>query len=76
MRSGTVFERPSATILPFRDAAIREPIDLTLYRAEHQAATAGEGAAADNVVVLAQYARRGRRFRRVLLAPPPDGEAA
>ena len=71
-----MIERHSATVLPFRDAALRAPIDLTRYRDAHPRQTGDHGVACDNVVSLAQFSGRGRRARRFIFAPPPDGEAA
>ena len=65
----------TATVLPFRDAALRAPIDLAAARLALRHEPAGESLP-DNVIVLARFARSARRTRRFVLAPPPDGEAA
>ena len=64
----------SATVIPFRDAALRAPIDLAAARLALRHEPAGESLP-DNVIVLASFARSSWRARR-FLAPPPDGEAA
>jgi hypothetical protein len=65
----------SATVLPFRDAALRAPADLAGHRRAPDHEPAGSRARVDNVVVLAHFARRQRRPKHFFTFPP-DGAAA
>ena len=66
----------NATVLPFRDAALRRPIDVVAWVNSHAPAPQA-GAARDNVVPLTGVARSSRRARRRFWGGgPPDGEAA
>jgi hypothetical protein len=75
-----MLDRPAATILPFRAPARRAPGS----RMRDRSLTCDPGARRDNVVPLrktvpapAAPAQRGmRRPERVMLVPPPGGEAA
>lgn len=61
----------NATVLPFRDAALRRPIDVVAWM-QAQAPPATRAAdPPDNVIPLARRPR-GRTW----FAGPPDGEAA
>lgn len=68
----------TATVLPFRDAALRRPHELTrASRVASASEAASLGPAPDNVIVLASFARSARRaLRQFQLGPPPEGEAA
>ena len=67
----------NATVLPFRDSALRRPIDVVAWMntdAPHQAVSTD---APDNVVPLARFARSLRRGSgRTWFEGPPEGEAA
>jgi hypothetical protein len=75
-----VLREETATVLPFRDAALRRPIDVVAWMNTH-APRAGEPATCDNVIPLARFDRASRRVdRRVDRWPwldgPPEGDAA
>ena len=63
-----------ATVIPFTDALLRKPrhTERRLVVAQRRPV---EDELADNVVVLARFARYGRR-RSHWLGGPPSGEAA
>ena len=67
----------NATVLLFRDSALRRPIDVVAWMntdAPHQAESTD---ALDNVVPLARSARSRRRDSwQTWLGGPPEGEAA
>ncbi len=66
----------SATVLPFRDALLREPRKDRSPRVEAER-LAPDAALPDNVIVLARFSRHSRRaHRRHWLGGPPEGEAA
>jgi hypothetical protein len=75
MTSDTLVFGPLAPVLPFPDAAIRASVRLAAHRAPEDPEPASSRTRANNVVVLAHFAGRGRRTRR-FIASPPDGEAA
>jgi hypothetical protein len=67
----------TATILPFRDAALRQPIELARATRVAPEDVVPLTPPPDNVVVLAPFARSSRRALRPFhLGPPPEGEAA
>jgi hypothetical protein len=66
-----VLQEENATVLPFRDAALRRPIDVVAWMNSHAPAPRA-GDAPDNVIPLARSSRARRRFWR----GPPEGEAA
>jgi hypothetical protein len=67
----------TATILPFRDAALRRPIDLVAWMAAAAPHAADADETPDNVIPLARFARATRRGHcGTRFAGPPDGEAA
>ena len=66
----------TATILPFRDAALRRPIDLVRWTNSH-APEAEPHAAADNVIPLIRLGHPARRAaRRFFRGGPTGGDAA
>ena len=66
----------NATVLPFRDAALRRPIDVVAWMNSHAPAPRA-GDAPDNVIPLTALARSSRvSRRRFWCGGPPDGEAA
>ena len=73
-----VFGGASATVLPFRDSALRRPVDV-VARTNPQAPSSAESPVDEmqNVVSLAHFERFSRRTgRRRSLADPPEGDAA
>jgi hypothetical protein len=71
-----VLREENATILPFRDAALRRPIDVVAWINSH-APSAQPSEAPDNVIPLTHLAHSSRRARRRFWCDgPPDGEAA
>jgi hypothetical protein len=67
----------TATVLPFKGAALRQPINLARLARAVSASAAPQGPPPDNVVVLASFASSSRRALRPFhLDPPPEGEAA
>jgi len=67
----------NATVLPFRDSALRRPIDIVASKDIHGPDEPARISGRDNVVPLAR-STRSRRFRTCSpwLEGPPDGEAA
>ena len=66
----------NATVLPFRDAALRRPIDVVAWVNSHTPAPQ-PGALRDNVIPLTHLGRTSRRARRRFGCDgPPGGEAA
>ena len=66
----------NATILPFRDAALRRPIDVVAWVNSHAPSTQADELR-DNVIPLTHVARSPRRARRRFwCGDPPGGEAA
>jgi hypothetical protein len=71
-----VLREETATVLPFRDSALRRPIDVVAWINTH-APLAGDASELDNVIPLARFARATRRGeRRTWFGGPPGGEAA
>jgi hypothetical protein len=71
-----VLREENATVLPFRDAAMRRPIDLVAWTNSHAATTQPDDTP-DNVIPLTRFARSSRRAgRRFWCGGPPEGEAA
>jgi hypothetical protein len=67
----------TADVLPFRDAAVRPPIDSAAARGSRRFPAGDSAAAAQNVIPLSAFRGRSRRFARsVNLDPLPGGEAA
>lgn len=68
----------TATVLPFKDAALRRPHELArASRTVAPADTSPLGPAPDNVIVLASFARSARRALRPFeLSSAPGGDAA
>ena len=65
-----------ATVIPLTDALLRAPKRPARLRT-HDGETAHERSLPDNVIVLAQFARRGRRsHRRFRPGTSPGDEAA
>jgi hypothetical protein len=72
----TMIVEHGATVIPFSDALPRAP-KRPARLMTHDGEGAQERSAPDNVIVLAQFARQGRRsHRRFRPGTPPDGEAA
>ena len=66
----------NATVLLFRDAALRRPIDVVAWMSTAPRAT-DSGDALDNVIPLARFARASRRGDcQGSFGGPPEGEAA
>jgi hypothetical protein len=64
----------TATILPFKDGALRRPIELPRSVSPNAAPLVPPP---DNVIVLARFARSSRRALRPFhLGSPPEGDAA
>jgi hypothetical protein len=71
-----VLREENATVLPFRDAALRRPIDVVAWMNSHAPAPQAVDAP-DNVIPLTGLARSSSRARRRFwCGGPPDGEAA
>ena len=67
----------NAPVLPFRDSALRRPIDVVTWMNTHAPYQAESTDAPDNVVPLARFARSRRRGNgRTWFEGPPEGEAA
>jgi hypothetical protein len=65
-----------ATVLPFADALLRAPRDITV-RANREHVSHSDDYLPDNVIVLARFSRQANRaHRRHWLGGPPEGEAA
>jgi len=65
-----------ATVLPFTDALLRAPSDITARAGAERASHTGDHLP-DNVIVLARFSRQAHRaHRRFWLGGPPEGEAA
>jgi hypothetical protein len=67
----------TATVLLFRDSALRRPIDVVAWMNTHvpQASEADDGR--DNVIPLGRFPRAAdRRGCQAWFDGPPDGEAA
>ena len=65
----------NATVLPFRDAALRRPIDVVAWMNSH-APAAQPGDARDNVIPLTHLAAVAPCAAPLLVRRPPGGEAA
>jgi hypothetical protein len=67
----------TATVLLFRDSAMRRPIDVVAWNTTHGTPPSEPAAEHDNVIPLAQFARAARRRGcPTAFDTPPDGEAA
>ena len=67
----------NATVLAFRDSALRRPIDVVAWMDTHTPRPRESTDTLDNVVPLARFARSQRRGGcRTWIDGPPDGEAA
>jgi hypothetical protein len=72
-----VLRDQNATVLLFRDAAMRRPIDVVAWMNTRAPFPSGRTEPLDNVVPLARFARASRGdARRTWCGGPPDGEAA
>jgi hypothetical protein len=73
----TVLREENATVLPFRDAVMRRPIDVVAWMNSDSPLAAEPSDASDNVIQLARFARSsyGAR-RRMRFWDPPEGDAA
>jgi hypothetical protein len=73
----TVLQEENATVLMFRDSALRRPIDVVAWMNTQAPQQATSADATDNVVPLARFARSQRRGSgRTWFEGPPEGEAA
>jgi len=70
-----VLREENATVLPFRDSALRRPIDVVAWINTHLPQEPDATAAPDNLVPLARFSRSWRRGNCPAWLPP-DGEAA
>jgi hypothetical protein len=68
-----VLREENAIVLPFRDSALRRPIDVVAWRNTHLPYQPDHSEAPDNVVPLARSQRGGCR---TWLGGPPEGAAA
>lgn len=67
----------NATVLQFRDSAMRRPIDVVDWMNTHAPHEPEPVDAHDNVIALARFSRTSRRDAcRTWLGGPPEGEAA
>ena len=67
----------NATVLPFRDSALRRPIDVVAWKNTQTPLQTEATDEQDNVVALARFARSRRSAScRTWIGGPPDGEAA
>lgn len=67
----------NATVLPFRDAAMRRPIDVVAWMNTRPPFPSGPATSLDNVVPLARFARACRGVAcETWFEGPPEGEAA
>jgi hypothetical protein len=72
-----VLRDENATVLPFRDSALRRPIDVVAWMNTHAPQDPESVDARDNVIPLARFSRASRRGAcRTWLGGPPEGEAA
>jgi hypothetical protein len=72
-----VLRDENATVLLFRDAAMRRPIDVVAWMNARAPFANGSTEPLSNVVPLARFARASRGgVRRTWFAGPPEGEAA
>jgi hypothetical protein len=72
-----VLREENATVLPFRDAALRRPIDVVAWMNTRASSATESRVALDNVIPMARFARASRRgAHRTWFAGPPEGEAA
>jgi hypothetical protein len=69
-----VLREENATVLPFRDAALRRPIDVVAWMNTRSPFPSGPAMTLDNVVPLTRFARgvAGETW----FEGPPEGEAA
>jgi hypothetical protein len=68
-----LLRKENATVLPFRDAAMRRPIDVVAWMNTRASSASGTTDALDNVVPMARFVRASRN---TWFAGPPEGEAA
>jgi hypothetical protein len=72
-----VLRDENPTVLPFRDAALRRPIDVVAWMNLGSPPAAERPESHENVVSLELFARAGRRNGRARwLGDSPGGEAA
>jgi hypothetical protein len=72
-----VLRDETATVLSFRDAALRRPIDIVAWKTARAPIGSDADDAPDNVIPLSRFARAARRGRcGAGFAGPPEGEAA
>jgi len=71
-----VLQEENATVLPFRDSALRRPIDVVAWTNTHLPYQPDATETPDNVVPLARFARSRRVSCRTWPGGPPKGEAA
>jgi len=71
-----VLREENAIVLPFRDSALRRPIDVVAWKNTHLPYQPDSIEAPDNLVPLARFARSRRGGCRTWVDDPPEGEAA
>ena len=71
-----MLQEENATVLMFRDSALRRPIDVVAWMNTHLPYQPDATEAPDNVVPLARFARARRGGCGTWLGDPPEGDAA
>jgi hypothetical protein len=71
-----VLREENATVLLFRDSALRRPIDVVAWMNTHAPHQTESTEAKDNVIQLARFSRSRRGSCQTWLGGPPEGEAA
>jgi hypothetical protein len=71
-----VLREENAIVLPFRDSALRRPIDVVAWMNTHLPYAPDSTEAPDNVVPLARFERSRSGSCRTWLGGPPEGDAA
>jgi hypothetical protein len=67
----------TTTVLPFRDAALRRPIDVVAWMNTYAPSEPEPVGAHDNVIPFTRLSRSPRRGDcRTWVAGPPEGDAA
>jgi len=70
-----VLQEENATVLPFRDSALRRPIDVVAWTNTHLPYQPDASETPDNVVLLARFARSRRGSCPTWLGGPPEDAA-
>jgi hypothetical protein len=72
-----VLREENATVLPFRDAAMRRPIDVVAWMNTRAPSASEPPDALDNVIPLARFAHASRNLTcSTWSGGPPEGDAA